>query len=433
MKVFDRSEDAPGKADKPLSISASSAFRFMKRSELESRFGPFEFKTVDLPDSAPEETYKRDPKKRLERRLQRKALHDGLHKRFTEHLGSVKKERAIAQQVIQEIYKGSDKERYDNFDTLYRINRQSIDSDPSLSKVEKKQLHLLNKLNMQLDRLELKGQIRKSRADRRKLIPPVPVWRQWVEEQAQLGDEAAISALRGMIYQEGREANKAARNAAEDAENTIMPAYQADTDPCVRASQNLIWKVAKNGNVTYSFQNGEAAFADEGHRLTFGRSLVSDEALMTSIRYAAEKWGELYLTGGDAAFKHRVVSMAVAHNIIISNPELQALQTQLQAVRGQYAAKPQDQAYEDISSLIKTRNANAVIRQPELKDKTFAGPIVGENSKYFVQHIGRNDYILHNKDMFNGAVPVSGRSVSISYQRGRASVNLRLEREREDR
>lgn len=428
MRVFDRSEGTPGKADKPVSISASSAFRFMKRSALESRFGPFVFKTVELPDSAPEKTYKRDPKKRLERRLQRKALRDDLHKRFTEHLELVKRERAIAQQVIKEMYEGSDKEEYDNFDNLYRINRQSINNDRSLSKEEKKNIHLINKLNMQLQRLELKEELKKSRAERRKLIPALPVWREWVEEQAQLGDEAAISALRGIIYQEGRHTAKAASNNAEYTENTIRPASFMDTDPYVRASQNLIWKVAKNGNVNYSFQNGEAGFTDEGHQLIFGRHVVSDEALMTSIRYAAEKWGELYVSGGDAIFKQRVVYMAVVHNVLIRNPELQALQIQLRAAKSQQAATPKDQAYEDINSLIKTRHANAVIRQPEFLNKTYAGPIVGENSKYFVQHIGRNDYMLHHKDMFNGAVPVSGRSISITYGEGRASVNARPRR-----
>lgn len=127
-----------------------------------------------------------------------------------------------------------------------------------------------------------------------------------------------------MIYQDSRGTKKAG-NAQEGTEqastkNTIRPAKPADADPYARAVQNLVWSVAKSGRVNYSFKSGEAAFSDDGDKLAFNRKEVSDEALMASIRYAAEKWeSELHLSDGDVIFKERALRMAAAYGIRIAN------------------------------------------------------------------------------------------------------------------
>ncbi|MFP3656777.1 hypothetical protein, partial [Burkholderia sp. SIMBA_052] len=77
----DVSDDTPEKLGKPMAVSASAAFRFLKRKELEERLGAFEARSPDL-EVEPKRTYKRDPHKRLESRLARKALRDALHARF---------------------------------------------------------------------------------------------------------------------------------------------------------------------------------------------------------------------------------------------------------------------------------------------------------------------------------------------------------------
>jgi hypothetical protein len=66
FKVADVSDETPEKADKPLTVSASAAFRFLKRAELEARFGQFVPRAPDLDLGAPTRSYKRDPHKRLE-------------------------------------------------------------------------------------------------------------------------------------------------------------------------------------------------------------------------------------------------------------------------------------------------------------------------------------------------------------------------------
>lgn len=228
MKVLDTSEAAPGKAGKVLAVSASKAFRFMKRSALEARLGKFESKAdeVGVPETG--KTYKRDPVKRLEHRLARKALREALHARFNSEVAELKKEREFAKRVMAEIFTIPDSERYDILMRGYRAKRAALKADPTVSAAEKKQMHMINRLSMQKGREALRLQLQRERSDRRALIPSIPTWREWVEAQAQLGDEAAISALRGLIYQEDRDAKKADRQSgpsiAEDTENTIRPA-----------------------------------------------------------------------------------------------------------------------------------------------------------------------------------------------------------------
>lgn len=184
--------------------------------------------------------------------------------------------------------------------------------------------------------------------------------------------------------------------------------------------------MAKNGRVIYNFKDGQAGFADDGDCLTFGRKEVSDEALMAAIRYAADKWGgELHLTGGDAIFKERVLRVAVAHNIVVKNPELQQLQTQL---RTSFYHAHVDPAYQDILSLVTTRNAYAQVRRPDGKTKSFTGQIVGENSLYVVQHIGANDYIVHAKSVFKVKKIDTGKPVTVKYQDTTATITSRADR-----
>lgn len=434
MKVFDIGGAATGESVKSLSVSASNAFRFMKRDELEKRLGAFEMRDATT-KVVPEKTYKRDPLKRLQRKLERKAERGALKQRFEEECQAVTKQRALTKEIISAAY-GREKDRLAELRKDYSEKRQSIINSPSLTPQQKMEMHVQNRLDLLKEKASLRADLGRQRAEQRSLIPAIPVWRAWIEQQAQLGDEAAISALRGMIYQDGREAKKATKTGQgaepiDGRENSIRPSRAVDTDPYVRGLQNLVWKVAKNGRVDYAFKSGGAAFSDDGDKLVFGRRLVNDDALMTSIRYAADKWGgDLQLSGGDAVFKERVVRMAVAHGIRISNPELQPLQTQIQASYVRANPESRDPSYEDICNLIATRNKTAIVGRAAAGSKPFAGPIVGENSRYVAQHIGGNEYVIHDKNAFRLPLPLHGKPISIKYQKGNATVQARGGRDR---
>ncbi|CCD29359.1 putative relaxase/mobilization nuclease family protein MobA [Candidatus Glomeribacter gigasporarum BEG34] len=336
FKVVDISAGTPEKMNKPLTVSAAAAFRFMKRAELEKRFGAFEARSPDLQLDEPKRTYKRDPHKRLEARLARKALREDLYHRFKAEEREARERQTLAKKALVP-FAQEDKNRYQKLQAAYRARRIGIRQDAKLTPVQKQQAYMLAKVTMLKAREQLVQQIQQERAIRRSLLPKIPRWREWVEQQAQRGDEAAISALRGMIYQESRnKKKKLARGNAQIEENAILPAVHQCADPQVRGFENLLWNVGKNGCVTYRFNNGEMAFCDEGERLTFGRKEVSDDALALTVRYGADKWKEgIRIGGGDFAFKKRVVRMAIEQNIVVQNIELREVEKQ---IRGELAA-----------------------------------------------------------------------------------------------
>jgi hypothetical protein len=335
MQVTDVSDGGASKTERPVTVSASKAFRFLKRAELERRFGAFERFDPDAATTATTpsatKTYKRDPLKRLDRRLTRKALRDALHDRFVKEQQDLRLRNTIAKNELRNTFATDDKTRHAALAAHHRARRHAIRNDASLSAKQKQQAYSLLSMTMLQAKMQLKEQIRQERETRRALIPAVPTWREWVERQAQLGDEAAISALRGIIYQEKRETKKAGKDIDADStvtENAIRPAIRQDSDPYVRAIQNIVWKVTGTGRVIYSFKDGTAGFTDQGDKLTFGRKDVSDETLLVTLRYAKEKWGrEIHIAGGDAVFKTRVARLASTLGLTVTNPELQYLTT----------------------------------------------------------------------------------------------------------
>lgn len=428
MKVVDVSgKDLDSKTDKILAVSASKAFRFMKRSELETRMGAFEVPEPNLDLSLPTRSYKRDPNKRLERRLQRKELRDALHVRFKEDIRSSRTARAVVQQQYKKTFAIEETARFESLSRNYQEARRAIRADVSLSGQQKQQAYMLAKLSMLQAVDQLKAQIRLERHERSQMMPTIPSWRLWVEQQAQLGDEAAISALRGMIYQDGRnEKVKAKRAQADEAENAIAPANMAAGDPYVRTVRDLSWRVSKNGRVTYTFKSGEPAFLDEGSMLTFRRTEVSDEALKASLLYAADKWrGDIRINGGDAVFKARAVRMATELGLIVRNQELRDMQRNVQEelahVRnGRPAPKSRPLPSYNLEDRILERNPKAVIAHASTSDNTYRGKVVMESDRHLAQQTGRFTYVVHDKQLLASATPPRGRDVEISYKAGQA-------------
>jgi hypothetical protein len=443
LKVVDVSEDRPEKLGKPMSVSASAAFRFLKRADLENRFGKFEPKSPDLKLDAPTRTYKRDPHKRLEARLARKAIRDELYERFKKAEHEAHEHQTIARDALKP-FGQEDKRRFAELREAQAARRSSIAKDASLTPFQKQQAYMFVKASMTSARQQLVKQIRAEREERNALLPPVPKWRQWVEEQAQLGDEAAISALRGMVYQDGRDLKKKVkRDAVEASENAILPATPVDSDPLIRAGSNLIWKVAGNGKVTYSFDDGRPAFRDEGERLTFGRKDVADEALALTLQYGADKWKDgLRIAGGDFAFKARVVRMAVEQGIAIQNAELRGLEKQIRdeiAARAQLkrmlhpeqqpasstrpaALTPNVSVNEDIETLIRNVDRTAQLENAVTDRKSYTGSIVAQNARFIAQDVGRHRVVIHDRSAFD-LTPEQGQRVTIKYRSGKAAVS----------
>ena len=180
--------------------------------------------------------------------------------------------------------------------------------------------------------------------------PPLG-WREWLHEQSNLGDQAAISALRGIVYQAQRDAKKASALDEEEKENessdeqfrklmtrlleeekkeiairsASMNAMRPfESDALLVRYTNMQWHVTGNGNIEYSENSGQHLFTDRGNRLTFDRSRVEDEEISMALVHAQAKFGDkLTLTGDDQIFTQRMARLADDMGIVILNPELQ--------------------------------------------------------------------------------------------------------------
>jgi len=242
-----------------------------------------------------------------------------------------------------------------------------------------------------------------------------------------------------MIYQDGRDRKKKEARDAIDAEaNAIMPASPQDTDPHARTFGDLVWRVAKNGLVSYQFKDGEEAFRDEGEKITFGRKDVSDDALSLSLRYGADKWKDgIRISGGDFAFKQRMVRMAVEQGIVIQNAELRGLEKQIrqemEALRSierearsaarvsQAPASTVSANDNDIEQLVRAHNGKARMAHAITQDRRYTGPVVAQNARFLAQETGRNSYVIHERSAFANP-PEHGQPVTVRYQSGKATV-----------
>jgi hypothetical protein len=213
------------------------------------------------------------------------------------------------------------------------------------------------------DSTQLKRQINadfqaKNAALKATRTPPLG-WRSWLHEQANLGDQAALTALRGIVYQAQRDAkyhSKIAHDAEEtidQEENTqensarkfnqlmarlldeerkeiaIRSSKLNDMRPCesdalLARYVGMQWRVTGNGNVEYSDSNAAHLFTDRGNRITFDRAYVSDEDIRLALIHAQNKYGkQLTLTGQDSVFTERMARLADDMGMTILNPELQ--------------------------------------------------------------------------------------------------------------
>lgn len=215
----------------------------------------------------------------------------------------------------------------------------------------------------------------RARALRAIRTPPLS-WRAWLHEQSNLGDQAALSALRGIVYQAQRDAKKVAGQGDEEtleedsfaarereyrkvmkklleeeqrevairaARSSMVRPYEADA--LLKRYVGMQWQVTGNGNVEYNDVAGRHVFTDRGNRLTFDRVFVTDDEIRLALVHAQNKFGRaLTLTGADPVFTHRMARLADDLGIVVLNPELRVVVEQHRAARVQGVASGKAEA-----------------------------------------------------------------------------------------
>ncbi len=296
----------------------------------------------------------RDEAQRAERKAQRAAARLDLRQRFAQYRNDVRHKDAghfTSAKALQA----------ERSLALAHLRAQSKAAKQAISKTISPSIRLISHVEIDAESLRRKLQAEadfqvKSQALRDVRTPPLS-WRAWLLAQAGLGDQAALSALRGIVYQAQRDAKRdttheiqeseAAGNAESRAQqykeamvrlleeekkevairsahSRVMRPYEADA--LLARYSNITWRVTGNGNVQYRDQAGLHLFTDRGNRVTFDRERVSDDEIRLALAHAQQKFGlPLTLTGGDPVFTERMARLADDMGMSILNPELRAV------------------------------------------------------------------------------------------------------------
>lgn len=355
-----------------IQIPVSKCLRILKRTDLEALWGKFKpspFNMVNLPknrlmnvtqqvDTSVVNDVDLVTKKsaREQRTAQRALARADLRKRFAQYRRLVDLSSHDYKFALNEIKL----ERRLKFDAL-KFATKAINSEARTKYLPRSPelLHEIIAIDLENRRIkqEIDAKFKMQDAELRKLRFNSLSWRTWLFEQANLGDQAAVSALRGIVYQEQRDIKRQTDSATapeqiaesalsnddqyrqlmarlhrqEQHEMAIRPAHDNamrpyEADALLVRHTHLKWQVTGNGNIIYGSDDGKHLFTDRGNRVTFDRIYVPDEEIRLALIHARHKFGnQLLLTGTDPAFTERMAKLADDLGISIINPECRAI------------------------------------------------------------------------------------------------------------
>lgn len=358
---------------------------------------------------------KRDHSKRADRREQRAAARADLRFRFSQYQRMVREGDVDYFQHASEI-------RAERSQSLKTIREEAKAAKLAVRKSKSadvgERFTQVVVIEFERSRLKLQAEAvfqQKWQSLRASRLQPLG-WREWLHEQANLGDQAALSALRGIVYQAQRDAingKKTAQITAEAETDTDSKEYREhqfrklmarlleeernevairsaninamrpyEADALLIRYAGMQWRVTGNGNVTYSDQYGGHLFTDRGSRVTFDRALVSDEDIRLALIHAQHKFGnQLTLTGDEPIFSARMACLADDMGMTILNPELQSVITNHRSDRLLNNAAAQNTPPElNELSLSKEDTENSIDHPPQ--QKNMLQDVVEANNSY---------------------------------------------------
>jgi hypothetical protein len=403
------------------------------------------------------------------RKDQRAAARADLRSRFSQYKRFVRENDIDHWAKLKDI-KAIRSEELKNIRTETKNARLDVRKNKDFKSADRLNIHIA--IDLESSRRKLKAETDyqvKVNAINATRVPPLG-WREWLYEQSNLGDQAALSALRGIVYQAQRDAKKAqdestaleikeaftaadkemrfkqlmARLVEEEKKEMAIRAASIDAmrpyeaDALLRKYLGLQWKVTGNGNIEYSDRDSMHMFTDRGNRITFDKVIVTDDEIKVALEHARNKFGrELTLTGNDPVFTARMARIADDMGIAILNSEMQNIIAQHRESRIMKGVQLQQESVlpeeikiepdtdiaitttsQDLQSKILAINPRAKFIVPNTEDRSqvYLGPIVGlsdsADQKEFVQHIGRGVYVIHQ---FESPENSLGKTFEIQY------------------
>jgi len=264
----------------------------------------------------PKRDYKRDPERRADQREERRHERERLYAEFR-----AERSRGDERRATWDEQRGSERARYAEITARkveYRRELRETGLAPQIATS-------LAAFRAAQERVDLRDAIANERAalKHEQHLEQRQAWREFVTDRAHAGDDAAISALRGLRYREQRverehemETPDFALRGAGDAEPRFM-----------RDLRDVDARVERNGDVSYRWRDGGEAFRDRGPEIAFRDT--SDASVAAGLELARAKWGNEVTIHGSADFKERTLRLAVERGIHVNNPELQNRQREL--------------------------------------------------------------------------------------------------------
>jgi len=264
----------------------------------------------------PSRDYKRDPERRADQREVRRAERERLYAEFR-----AERSRGDERRATWDEQRASERARYADITgrkVEYRRELRETGLAPQIATS-------LAAFRTAQERVDLRDAIANERAalKQEQHLEQRQAWREFVTDRAHAGDDAAISALRGLRYREQRverehdmETPDFALRGAGDAEPRFM-----------RDLRDVDARVERNGEVSYRWRDGVEAFRDRGPEIAFRDA--SDASIAAGLELARAKWGNEVTIRGSADFKERALRLAVERGMHVNNPELQERQREL--------------------------------------------------------------------------------------------------------
>jgi hypothetical protein len=334
------------------------------------------------------------------------------------------------------------------------------------------------------EKLEIEAAYQRQLKEIKAVQTPPLNWRMWLLEQAKLGDQAALSALRGIVYQAQRDAKKRdvpdetatvtehetdeqkfkklmKRLLEEEKRETAIRAasmvqmrpYEADA--LLHHYNDLHWEISGNGNVEYRNGHGDQIFTDRGNRLTFDKDLVTDDEIRLALAHAQQKFGHgITLTGDDPEFVARMARLADDMNLVVLNPEMQTVialhresrqaqehdtitikPVELDDIELNSQVQPncdlthQTEKYDRLKAQILEIDPSAtfVIAAQISTPANYQGRISATTPGGFAQHIGKGVHVLYDLDR-----PEIKRNSTITTTIANNGINIAIENQKTD-
>ncbi|WP_222936310.1 TraI/MobA(P) family conjugative relaxase [Pseudomonas proteolytica] len=300
-------------SDATTPIKASDLHEELSKSRLVKRLGDFqESRPVEVEPSTKYDKHKplkRDPKVREDRRQARADARRTLRDRYQVYKKSF---------VTKRLNPADVKRRYALIAEQARDQRSKVKASKG-SAAAKKAMYSVIAFETVRDRERLKAEIQLERNElRQDPHNKTRTFKQWVEEQAAAGDDAAISQVRGWAYSEKRKEKEIQDTVKDGRRNGLR--HDSEADPTAKTDVlGMTFKVRRNGSVHYQNDSGQDQFIDQGRSIHLLPGADGERAVIAAaLAYAKEKYGGRFELTGTDEFKKIAVEVMTEYKIAVT-------------------------------------------------------------------------------------------------------------------